>query len=139
MRPVAVNGGMGMRAPCDVVTAGGARREDAAGVRQSPRRIEVLIERARGRGEAPRRSALVGFSQGGAMARQAGLRYPERLAGVAALSCFLPLADTVAAEACAANLDLPVFMAHEQHDELNRPSRGCHARDLSAWLHTALA
>jgi phospholipase/carboxylesterase len=61
---------------------------------------------------------LAGFSQGGAMALHSGLRHPERLAGVMALSCFLPLAERLAAEASAANRDVPIFMAHGVDDPL---------------------
>jgi phospholipase/carboxylesterase len=64
------------------------------------------------------RIVLAGFSQGGAMALQTGLRYPERLAGIMALSCYLPLADLVAAEASPANRDVPTFLAHGTHDPL---------------------
>ena len=63
------------------------------------------------------------------MALHTGLRYPERLAGIAALSCFLPLADTLAAEVGAANRDVPIFMAHGSHDPLIPIERGAEARD----------
>ncbi|MGH7415964.1 MAG: alpha/beta hydrolase, partial [Candidatus Rokuibacteriota bacterium] len=96
----------------------GVRREDEAGVRQSAGQIEALAARERQRGIAPGRLILAGFSQGGAMALHVGLRYPDRLAGVLALSCFLPLASTLAAEAAAANHDVPIFWAHGAHDPM---------------------
>ncbi|HET9489115.1 MAG TPA: carboxylesterase [Methylomirabilota bacterium] len=118
LRAVTVNAGMVMRAWYDVRDAGGERREDAAGVRASGERIEALIARERSRGVPAARIVLAGFSQGGAMALHTGLRHGERLAGILALSCFLPLADTLAAEASAANRDTPIFLAHGTHDPL---------------------
>jgi len=61
---------------------------------------------------------LAGFSQGGAMALHVGLRYAERLAGIMALSCYLPLADVLATEAAPANRDVPIFWAHGVHDPM---------------------
>src|SRR5262245_27999813 len=110
MQPVTINGGMVMRAWYDVVPGEGARQAVAAGVRASQRRIEALIERERQRGVAPGRIALAGFSQGGAMALHTGLRYPDRLAGIMALSTFLPLTETVPAEAAPASREVPIFM-----------------------------
>jgi len=77
-----------------------------------------LIEREKARGVPAASIVLAGFSQGGAMALHAGLRHAERLAGVMALSCSLPLADTVAAEGAPANRDVPIFMAHGTHDPM---------------------
>ena len=129
MRPVTVNNGMLMRAWYDVSVAGGRRQEDVPGVRQSEQQIEALIEREGARGVPPARIALFGFSQGGAMALHTGLRYAERLCGIAALSCFLPLAETLATEVSAANRDVPIFMAHGSHDPLIPVARGAEARD----------
>jgi phospholipase/carboxylesterase len=80
--------------------------------------VEGLVERERGRGVPAHRIVLAGFSQGGAIALQAGLRYPQRLAGILALSTYLPLAATLAAERSAANRDLPLFMAHGTLDPM---------------------
>ena len=129
MRPVTINGGMVMRAWYDVVDAGGARREVEAGVRESQRQIEALMARERARGTPAASIVLAGFSQGGAMALHTGLRHPERLAGIMALSCFLPLGATLAAEASAANREAPIFMAHGTHDPLIPLARGREARD----------
>ncbi|HEY7649091.1 MAG TPA: dienelactone hydrolase family protein [Methylomirabilota bacterium] len=130
MRPVTINGGMVMRAWYDIRPEGGERREDAAGVRESQARVEALIARERARGVAPGRMVLAGFSQGGAMALQTGLRHAERLAGILALSCFLPVADTLAAEASPANRDIPIFMAHGTRDELIPLARARRGRDV---------
>jgi phospholipase/carboxylesterase len=117
LRPVTINQGHVMRAWYDIRALAGVRREDEAGVRQSARQIEALVARE-GAGVVPKRLVLAGFSQGGAMALHVGLRHPERLAGVLALSCFLPLASTLAAEAGAANRDVPIFWAHGLHDPM---------------------
>jgi phospholipase/carboxylesterase len=118
MQPVTINGGAVMRAWYDVYSLEGQRREDAAGVRASQAQVEELIAREKARGVAASRIVLAGFSQGGAIALQAGLRHAERLAGIMALSTYLPLAGTLAAEAAPANRATPIFMAHGQYDPL---------------------
>jgi phospholipase/carboxylesterase len=129
-RPVTINAGMVMRAWYDVRQDGGERREDAEGVRASQRLIEALLARETSRGVAARDIVLAGFSQGGAMALHTGLRHRERLAGIMALSAFLPRADTLAAEASAANRDVPIFMAHGTEDPLIAPARARRGRDI---------
>jgi phospholipase/carboxylesterase len=116
-RPVTINMGMRMRAWYDILQMGGGR-EDEAGIRASQVLVQSLIEREKGRGVKPRRIVLAGFSQGGAIALQAGLRHTERLGGILALSTYLPLAGTLAAERSAANRDTHVFMAHGMHDPM---------------------
>jgi len=116
-RAVTINGGYVMRAWYDILTADfSGRREDAAGVIESAAQIEALIERENARGIPDSRIVLAGFSQGGAIALHAGLRHPRRLAGILALSTYLPLSDTLAAEASPANRDVPIFMAHGNAD-----------------------
>jgi len=129
MRPVTLNMGMVMRAWYDVRGDAGARREDEAGVRESQKALEALVARERERGVPAGRIVLAGFSQGGAMALHTALRHAERVAGVLALSCFLPLADTLEAEASPANRGAPVFMAHGTDDPLIPLERGRAARD----------
>ena len=119
MQPVTINNGYVMRAWYDVSFGdleGKAKRADERGVRASQAAIEALIARENQRGVATRRIVLAGFSQGGAIALQTGLRHGERLAGVMALSTYLPLADSLAAEASAANHDVPIFYAHATYD-----------------------
>ena len=129
MQAVTINGGAVMRAWYDVYALEGQRREDETGVRASQATVEELITREKARGVPAARLVLAGFSQGGAMALHTALRHPERLAGVLALSCFLPLADRVAAEASPANRATPIFMAHGIHDPLIPPARARGARD----------
>jgi phospholipase/carboxylesterase len=119
-----------MRAWYDVRGIGGERREDADGVRVSQAHVEALIAREKARGITADRLVLAGFSQGGAMALHTGLRHPERLAGILALSCFLPLADTLKTEAAPANRDVPIFFAHGIHDPLIPLARAQRARDI---------
>ena len=112
---VTINGGAVMRAWYDITGDG---RQDAAGIRASQTRVEALIARERARGIAARSIVLAGFSQGGAVALQTGLRHPERLAGILALSAYLPLPDTLAHEASEANRGVPIFMGHGTEDPL---------------------
>ena len=114
MRPVTINQGMRMRAWYDILQLGGGP-EDEAGLRASQQLTEELI---REQGMPASRIVLAGFSQGGAITLLTGLRYPERLAGLLALSTYLPLASSLAAEQSAANRDLPIFMAHGRYDDL---------------------
>ncbi|OGA19076.1 MAG: carboxylesterase [Betaproteobacteria bacterium RIFCSPLOWO2_12_FULL_63_13] len=129
MQPVTINAGMVMRAWYDVTDAA-IRREDEAGVRASQARIEALMAREKERGTRSDRLLLAGFSQGGAIALQTGLRHRERLAGIMALSCYLPLADRLATEAQAANRDIPIFMAHGTEDPVVALARAAESRDL---------
>jgi phospholipase/carboxylesterase len=118
MQPVTINGGAVMRAWYDVYGLEGARREDAAGVQASQAKVEELIAREKARGVPAGRLVLAGFSQGGAIALQTGLRHNERLAGIMALSTYLPVASTLKAEASPANRAVPIFMAHGLDDPL---------------------
>jgi len=121
MRPVTINNGYVMRAWYDVSLGdleGNSRRADERGVRESQAHITALIEREAKRGVAPENVVLAGFSQGGAIALQTGLRHPRKLAGVMALSTYLPLADSLSQEAAPANKATPIFMAHGTYDPL---------------------
>ena len=118
MRPVTINNGYVMRAWYDILGLDLARREDEGGVRESQALIEALLLRERERGIAASNVVLAGFSQGGAIALQTGLRQADRIAGIMALSTYLPIADTVAAERAAANRDVPIFMAHGLQDPM---------------------
>ncbi len=116
MRPVTINGGATMRAWYDIASADFERRADEAGVRDSQQRINQLIAREVERGIAHKRIVLAGFSQGGVVALQTGLRHPQRLGGIMALSTYLALGDSLNKEASAANKDIPIFMAHGTRD-----------------------
>ncbi len=115
-RPVTINNGFVMRAWYDISQNDIARVPDEEGIRASQAQVEALIEREKSRGVEPASIVLAGFSQGGAIALQAGLRYRERLAGIAALSTYLPLEDSLDREASAVNKATPIFMAHGTED-----------------------
>jgi phospholipase/carboxylesterase len=114
IRPVTINQGMRMRAWYDIFQFGGGP-EDEAGLRASQKLTEELV---RSQGLPAARIVLAGFSQGGAIALQTALRYPERLAGVLALSCYLPLSPSLSTERSAVNQDLPIFMGHGRYDDI---------------------
>ncbi len=118
VRPVTINGGMAMRAWYDILGFSAKATEDAAGIRTSAAAVTQLIDREVERGIAAERIVLAGFSQGGAVALHTALREPRALAGVLALSTYLPLANTVASERSAANADIPIFMAHGTADSV---------------------
>ncbi|MCM3564089.1 MAG: alpha/beta hydrolase [Hydrogenophaga sp.] len=134
VRPVTINGGYAMRAWYDIYPPSAnpavPRREDEAGLRASMLQVQGLIEREIARGVPAQRIVLMGFSQGCAMTLLTGLRAPNRLAGLAALSGYLPLPQSTAAERSAANADVPVFMAHGEDDDIVVPERGEAARDV---------
>jgi len=125
IRPVTINNGMRMRAWYDIFQFGGGR-EDDEGLRASQKLVDELI---RAQGLPPEKIVLAGFSQGGAIVLQTSLRHPERLAGVMALSCYLPIAATVAAERSDANKSVPIFMAHGQYDDIIPIDRARASRD----------
>ena len=119
VRPVTINGGMAMRAWYDILHLDfAARQEDEEGIRASAEILERLIARENARGIADECIVVAGFSQGGAIALQGGLRHTKRLAGILALSTYLPLASTLDGEAATANREVPVFMAHGMDDEV---------------------
>jgi phospholipase/carboxylesterase len=137
-QPVTINGGMVMRAWYDILSADLERRADERGVRASQALVESLLEREKARGISSGRIVLAGFSQGGAIALQTGLRHPARLAGILALSCYVPLAASLDAERAAANAGLSVFLAHGLHDEIVPVAAGRRSRDLLAALGYAV-
>ena len=137
VRPVTINNGMRMRAWYDIRDLSIEQRADEAGVRESIAQVDALIAREGERGVPPSRLVLVGFSQGGAIALAAGLRREAGLAGIAALSTYLPLVTSTAAEATAAGKATPVFMAHGRHDPVVPASLGERSRE--ALRHLGLA
>jgi phospholipase/carboxylesterase len=118
VRPVTINNGMEMRAWYDIAMNDIARLPDEGGIRESQAAIERLIRREGERGMPPGRIVLAGFSQGGAIALQAGLRHADRLAGIVALSTYLTLEESLESEAAAANRATPIFMGHGTEDQV---------------------
>ena len=118
VRPITINQGLPMRAWFNVATLDRAGFEDVDGIRASARLVTALVDRERASGFEAERIVLAGFSQGAALALHAGLRYPDRLAGILALSGFLVMADTLASERHAANAATPIFLAHGVDDPI---------------------
>lgn len=117
-RAVTINAGFVMRAWYDIAPAEGGFRENEDHLRESEKILRVFIRRELERSIPATRIVLAGFSQGGAVALHTGLRYPKRLAGILALSSYLPLTHTLAQESQAANKQVPIFMAHGELDPL---------------------
>ncbi|MBX9961472.1 MAG: dienelactone hydrolase family protein [Burkholderiales bacterium] len=136
--PVTINGGYVMPAWYDILGTDINRREDEAGVRASQKAVEELIAREAERGIAPSRIVLAGFSQGGAIAFQTALRRSQPLAGVMALSTYVPLAATLAAERSAASNGVPIFMAHGTYDPIIPLATAQRSRDLLQGLGYAV-
>ncbi|WP_374562363.1 alpha/beta hydrolase [Ideonella sp.] len=129
VRPVTINGGYRMRAWYDILCTDLARKEDEPGLRASLVEVQALIDREVERGIAPERIVLMGFSQGCAMTLLAGLRAPQRLAGLVGLSGYLPLAASTAAERSMANQHTPIFLAHGRQDPIVPMAGGVASRD----------
>ena len=134
VRPVTINGGMSMRAWYDIFSLDRDGPVDEVGIRQSGEILDALIRREQERGIDARRIVVAGFSQGGAIALHSALRYPDRLAGLMALSTYLPLQGHFAAEvlenAAADNRDIPIFMAHGSFDPVLPLQMGRSSADL---------
>ncbi len=129
VRPVTLNGGMGMRAWYDLHGIGEGFPQDIDGLRLSEIHLRALIQREIARGVEGKRIVVAGFSQGGAVALHTGLRYPERLAGIMGLSTYLPHPRSLAAERTEANADTPVFLAHGTRDPVLPFDLGDRSRD----------
>lgn len=129
-RPITINGGMTMRAWYDITGMEIAQRQDEAGIRQSMGLVEALIAREVERGIPASNIVLAGFSQGAAMSVSTGLRHAERLAGVIALSGYLPLERQLESERSAANAGVPIFMGHGSLDPVVPQTLGMLCRDF---------
>jgi phospholipase/carboxylesterase len=137
VRPVTINMGMRMRAWYDILQMGGGT-EDEKGIRDAQASLEELISRQAAGGIPHHRIVLAGFSQGGAIVLQTALRQRERLAGVMALSTYLPLASTLERERTPASGALPIFMAHGSHDPMIGIDRAARSRDALQALDYAV-
>lgn len=136
-RPVTLNGGATMRAWYDIAIGARGLDQNEAHIRESERHVRELIEGESARGIAPGRIVLAGFSQGAAMALHTGLRYPEPLAGIMALSMPIPLPGKIASEWNSRNAAVPVFLAHGTADPIVPFALGEHARQLLGQLGLA--
>ena len=130
VRPVTLNAGMPMRAWFDILQLGSFEKQDEAGIESSQQRIFSLFDEQRAAGIPSHRLLLAGFSQGGAMALHAGLRYPQALAGILGLSTFLPVHTKLASEAHAANAATPILLCHGDYDPVLPRMLGEWSRDM---------
>ena len=134
MRPVTINGGMTMRAWYDILTLDRGGPQDETGIRESGEQLRMLVEREHERGVAYEKIVLAGFSQGGAIALHTALRFPQRLAGLMALSTYLPLSgsfdEEVAGNSEAQSIELPIFMAHGSFDPMLPMELGRHSHEV---------
>ena len=134
VRPVTMNGGMKMRAWYDIYSLVRGDRQDEAGTRASAATLMALVEQQIAAGIPAARIVIAGFSQGGAIALHCAARLPVPLAGVMALSTYLPLDFTVAAEMTEAGRSTPILMCHGRHDNVLPLSLGADSRDgLRRW------
>ena len=127
--PVTLNHGMVMPAWYDILSMDLKRRADEDGVRASAARLTDLIRHENERGIPSERIVLAGFSQGGAVAVHAGLRHPETLCGIMALSTYLVCDETLDAERSPANRATPIFQAHGTYDPMVPVDRGVGLRE----------
>lgn len=130
VRPVSLNRGYPMRAWYDILSLERTASQDETGIRSSHAVVEQLIRRENERGIPSHRIVLAGFSQGGAMALYSGTRYPQQLAGMMALSCYMLLEAKFPAERTAANHATPIFLAHGTQDPVVSPHLGEDTRRL---------
>jgi phospholipase/carboxylesterase len=139
VRPVTINNGMSMRAWYDIAAFDLNARQDVAGMRASVNEVETLIAREHQRGVPSERIVLAGFSQGGAVALAAGLRHAQPLAGIIALSTYLPSHVAQPQERSAANADIPIFWGHGTADPVVAYQRGTASRDVLQSLGYSVA
>ena len=133
-RAVTINFGMKMRAWYDILDMEVGRRVDTANIGQSAQQLKKLIQREADNGMPSKRIVVAGFSQGGVISLHTALRYPDRLAGILALSTYLPTADSLEEEATDANRDIPIMMAHGKYDPIIPIHNGISARNTLSGL-----
>lgn len=129
VRPVTINGGISMRAWYDIYSFDREAPVDETGIRESSQQVVDLVNREHELGVDYSRILLAGFSQGGAVALHTAVRFPQRLAGLMALSTYLPLQSALESELNPGNLSLPIFMAHGSLDPVLPIQLGMQSRD----------
>lgn len=130
IRPITINGGAAMRGWYDIDSLDfEVRSQDDEGIAESVSLLDEIIENEIKRGIPEQNIVLAGFSQGGAIALQAGLTLPRKLAGVVALSTYLPMNADALAQVANEKLSMPIFMAHGTQDEVIRLQYAEQSRD----------
>jgi phospholipase/carboxylesterase len=135
IRPVTLNHGMTMRSWFDIAALDMEAQLDETGLREASTWVDELIQQELQRGIPSERILLAGFSQGGAVVLYAGLRYPQKLGGIIALSTFLPEADKLAHDGNVVNKHTPIFMGHGVADPVVALHWAEFARDALVKLH----
>ncbi len=130
VRPITINQGYSMRGWYDITSLDIANRDDEAGIVESSAILTRLCDEQLAQGIAADRIVVAGFSQGGAIALYAGLRYGRALGGIMALSTYLPMSQRLESEASGTNRSTPIFMAHGLHDDVVATQFGVHTRSL---------
>lgn len=118
IRPVTINAHMPCRAWYDILSLSSFEHEDRDGIEASQKLTNALIAEENAKGITADKIVLAGFSQGGAMALHSGLHYPEKLAGILALSTYLPLAQDLDPEQNEANHNTPILQIHGSFDDI---------------------
>lgn len=118
MRPITINQGYQMPGWFDISSLSIVEGEDEAGIKESSAILKQLCQEQEEKGIESERIVVAGFSQGGAVALHCGCRYPKPLAGIMALSTYLPLAETLSDEISESMAETPVFMAHGRQDDV---------------------
>jgi phospholipase/carboxylesterase len=134
-RPITLNNGYVMRGWYDISSLEFGRQEDADGIHQSAQAITQLIAQENTRGIPSHRILLAGFSQGGAIVLHTALRHDEPLAGLMALSTYLPLSGTLESEMSPVNKQIPIFMAHGLQDDIVKYQYGVESQKLLEKKH----
>jgi phospholipase/carboxylesterase len=130
VRPITINQGYPMPGWYDISSQSIVDEEDEAGIKESSAILKQLCEEQEANGISADNIVIAGFSQGGAIALHCGCRYPKPLAGIMALSTYLPLPDTLADEISEAAIETPVFMAHGRQDEVVAYEHGIRSKEL---------
>ena len=130
VRPITINQGYSMRGWYDITSLDIANRDDESGIIESSNRLMSLCDQQVAQGIPAQRVVFAGFSQGGAIALYAGLRYADSLGGIMALSTYLPMQQRLEQEATETNRRTPIFMAHGLYDEVVAAQFGQQTRDL---------
>lgn len=131
-QPVTINNGMVMPAWFDIYSLTRDGGEDEAGILNAEKLLHDVIDAQLSACQlGPEQLILAGYSQGGALALFAGLRYPKKIAGIMSLSAYLPLPHRLLDSRLPVNQDTPIFMAHGEYDDVVQPQ---FARKGRQWL-----
>lgn len=130
LRPITINNGYVMRGWFDIYSLNSLNQYDQEGIDESVNLLKKLIDKELQRGIPAEKIVLAGFSQGASIALSTGLHYPKSLAGIMALSTYLPNAEKMLAEANSANFTTPIFLVHGTEDNILPYTLGMQLYDI---------